>query len=189
MKRMLVLMKNGHEEVEALAVVDMLRRAGVEVFIVGLEDSDEVVTSHGVTLKADCRFEDRPREYDAIYVPGGVAGAEAVAADERVTAFIRETYESGKLVFAMCAGPIALEAAGILPGHCITCYPGFEARTPSAGSHGTRLVEKDGNIITSRGPATALFLALAAVEALAGEEAREDLEKKILLPIVVEQLR
>nr|WP_072514015.1 DJ-1 family glyoxalase III [Ndongobacter massiliensis] len=180
MKRVLILMKNGQEEVEALTPVDLLRRAGISVAIVSCEEGLRLQGAHGIEITADVSFEEIPEEYDAIYLPGGLDGATAMAQDEAVLTLVKETLAKGKMVAALCAAPIVLEAAGVLSGRCITCYPGFEIKTSSARAHSEEIVVVDDNLITSRGPATAMALSLVLVEKLIGFEARGQLEEELL---------
>ena len=180
MKRVLILMKNGQEEVEALTPVDLLRRAGISVAIVSCEEGLRLQGAHSIEITADVPFSEVPEDYDAIYLPGGLDGAAALAKDEAVLTFVKETLARGKIVAALCAAPIVLEAAGVLKDRCITCYPGLETQTKSARAHSEEIVVVDGNLLTSRGPATAMELSLVLVEKLIGFEARGQLEEELL---------
>lgn len=182
MTRLLVLMKNGQEEIEALTMVDLMRRAGAEVFLVSFEQTKKLIGSHQIHLGADLHCSEMPEEYDAIYLPGGLPGAKKASEDERILQIIREADRAGKWIISVCAGPRVLEAARILSGRCITCYPGVEQDTPSAARHKEDAVVVDGNLITSRGPATAMVLALEVVRQLMGGEKCAALEKELLLP-------
>ncbi len=184
MKHIVVLLKHGVEEVEALTVVDFLRRSDIDVTMLSCESTLEIEGGHEITFFADDYLSSGLTQYDGIYIPGGLLGAEALAKDETVLALIRKAHEEGKLIAAMCAGPLVLEKAGILEGRRICCYPGMEQRTGSAKEHSEELTQRDGNIYTSRGPATAIYLAMELVEALCGTEERKNLEEKILLRLV-----
>jgi 4-methyl-5(b-hydroxyethyl)-thiazole monophosphate biosynthesis len=125
--------------------------------------------AHAIAMAADLELDDvRESDYGAIVLPGGGPGSRALRDDERVLALVRSFARSNKLVAAICAAPIALEAAGVLAGRRATSYPGNEL--PSARYVGDRVVS-DGNIVTSRGPGTALDFAFTLVERLAGADA------------------
>lgn len=196
MTKLAVLMKDGHEEVEALTVVDYLRRAGVEVVMVSFENRLLLTGAHEIHYQADVVYDDvlvdgeMPfADYDGVYVPGGTKGAESIAADARATGLLKKMYDAGKMVSAMCAGPIALQAAGVLKGHNVTSYPSVEEKLTDKASYDTSIVVVDGQIVTSRGPATAIYMALQLTELLQGVGVRKELEKKILLPLVEEAIR
>lgn len=196
MTKLAVLMKDGHEEIEALTIVDYLRRGGVEVVMVSFEDRLLLTGAHEIRYQADVVYDDilvdgeMPfADYDGVYVPGGSKGATGIAEDVRATGLIKKMYDAGKMVAAMCAGPIALQAAGVLPGHTVTSYPGFADKLTDKAAYDEALVVHDGQIVTSRGPATAVYMALELAELLQGIGVREELEKQILLPLVHEEIR
>lgn len=164
----IVLFKDGFEELEALSVVDVLRRANITCEMVGM-DAMEVTSSHGITVKMDCLFDENASEADAVVLPGGLPGATSLRDDERVIRIVQDFYAQGKIVAAICAGPISLEKAGVIQKKKFTCAPGFEKEIPS-GIHQDVLACQDGNIITARGPAAALKFAYLILEAL-GQDA------------------
>ncbi len=164
--RALVPLAEGFEELEAVTIVDVLRRGGVDVTLAALEKSP-VLGSHGIAVAADALLDAvDPGALDAVVLPGGPA-AKRLRDDRRVQAILRDAARDGKLVAAVCAAPIALEAAGVLAGKRATVYPGNEL--PSAHLTEERVVV-DGNVITSRGPGTALEFSLALVERLVSAE-------------------
>ena len=164
----LVVLAEGFEELEAVAIIDVLRRVGVKVMVVGLEKGpvksvhDVVVGTDGVIDEVD------EASFDAIALPGGTPGAKRLREDPRVLAMVRRFYEAGKWTCAVCAAPTVLEAAGVLKGKRATSYPGNPL--PSATFVEDRVVV-NGNLITSRGPGTAVDFALAIAERLAGKDA------------------
>jgi len=170
-----LLLADGFEEIEAVTPVDLLRRAGVEVSIVGVGER-EATGNHGVRVVADCRLGDLGDGLaDAVILPGGMPGAKTLGATDAVRDLCRRHAEAGRIVAALCAAPgMALAPFGLLDGRQATCYPGFEEHFPESATHVAERVVVDGNIITSRGPGTAFDFALAIVTTLAGQEtARE----------------
>lgn len=164
MKKIAVLCKEGFEEIEALTPVDILRRAGVHVDLVGM-DQKEVTSSHQITIKMDCLFNENLYQYDGIVIPGGLPGATNLRDDDRVIEIVKDFYEKGKLVSAICAGPIVLAKADILNGKVCTCSPGFEDQLNGA-NYQEAIVQRDGNIITGKGPAAALEFGYTILEML-----------------------
>lgn len=178
MPRVLVPLAPGCEEIEAVTVIDLLRRAGVTVVVAGLEPGP-VTASRGVVLLPDVLLADLDADddFDMIVLPGGGPGAKALRGNARVLSRVRSLDRAGRWVAAICAAPQVLAAAGVLGGRRATSYPGI---LEDEGLPDTRLtgapVEVDGHIITSRGPGTALDFALACIEALLGDEARAQVE-------------
>jgi len=152
-----VLFKEGFEELEALSVVDVLRRAHVTCEMVGM-DAQHVKSSHGIDITMDHLFDETVYESDMVVLPGGLPGATSLRDDERVINLLKDFHQKGKWIAAICAGPISLEKAGIITETKYTCYPGFEKEIPS-GDYQDVLVCVDQNIITGRGPAAALEFA------------------------------
>ena len=183
MTRILVPLAEGFEEIEAVTLIDLLRRAGIEVTVAGVMGSP-VTGSHGIVITPDCLLDDAlQQEYDMIVLPGGLPGAEHLKNDARVTGLIRKMADSGKYVGAVCAAPIALAEAGVLEGKKATSYPGFLDKIPVPGMTYTgSAVERDGNVLTSRGPGTAMDFALAIIETLLGAETRRKLEQGLMRP-------
>ena len=156
--RVLILLKNGFEEIEALAPLDVLRRLNYDVKLVSMEDSLEVLSSHNVTIKADMVYDENLLDCSGVIIPGGMPGAKNLKDDERVISLIRKSYMDNKMIAAICAGPIVLGKAGILNSHSVTSYPGFENEL-GCKIYLEKNVVVSHNIITSRGPATAFEFA------------------------------
>jgi 4-methyl-5(b-hydroxyethyl)-thiazole monophosphate biosynthesis len=163
MKKVCVLLATGFEEVEALTVSDIMRRADVSCDLVSISGK-EVESSHGVVVKADKIFEE-DMNYDLVVIPGGIPGATNLRDDERVIKFVKRQNKEGKLIGAICAGPIVLGRAGITEGRNLTSYPGYEDELPNC-EYLEEAVVVDKNIITSRGPATAMMFAYKLLEVL-----------------------
>lgn len=160
--RVIVLFKEGYEEVEALSTVDVLRRAGVTCDMVGM-DGLNVKSSHDITIQMDKVFDESAYEADIVVLPGGLPGATSLRDDTRVIDLVKNFYENNKVVAAICAAPIVLERAGILQGKNFTCYPGFDKEAVS-GNYQDVLVCVDGNIVTGRGPAASFGFGYAVLE-------------------------
>ncbi len=175
-----VLLAEGFEEIEAITVIDVLRRAEVEVTTAGLAKRN-VKGAHGIKVVADtvvAELGERP--FDLLYLPGGLPGAHNLRDDAGAQALVKRHAEADKRVAAICAGPIALESAGVLAGKRATSYPGFGEQLSSISSYLEEPVVVDGNVTTSRGPGTASDLALNLVEQLCGTEKAGELREKML---------
>ena len=178
MKKVIVFLADGSEEIEALTPVDMLRRAGAEVTFAGA-GKKECLCSHGVKIvtdktAAECACED----YDMVVLPGGMPGTLNLGADADVEKIAKKAFAEGKLVAAICAAPSLLGAWGMLSGKRATCYPGFEEKLTGAVLAGEKAV-RDGNVITACGAGAAMEFALLLVAALYGGEASENLRKAV----------
>jgi len=176
MPRVLVPLAEGCEELEAVTIIDLLRRAKIEVVTAGLAEGP-VTASRGTRLLPDTTLaEALELEFDLVALPGGLPGADHLGADERLTAFLCAMAASGKCVAAICAAPKVLAAQGLLDGKRATAYPGvLDGTYPGVSSTGAA-VEVDRHIITSRGPGTAMDFALALIERLCGAETRNQVE-------------
>ena len=172
-KRVLVILADGFEEVEALAPIDVLRRSGASVTVAGLkpERGNLVRGAHDVWIRCDVELCDvREDRFDAIVLPGGMPGALNLHKSEVVNSMVLDTYKRGDLVCAICASPaFVLAPTGILDGKKATCYPGCEEKYSHLDFCGKRVV-RDGNVITGAGPGTALEFGLLISEALFGKE-------------------
>lgn len=178
MKRVLVPLAQGCEELEAVTIIDILRRAGIEVVSAGLDDGP-VTASRGVRLLPDKTLDEAlGQDYDMVALPGGLPGSDHLAEDQRVTGLLRSMNESGRFVGAVCAAPKVLARSGLLEGKQATTFPGvLQAENhPDITGHA---VTRDGTVITSRSVGTVMDFALAIVEALQGREQRDQLEASL----------
>jgi 4-methyl-5(b-hydroxyethyl)-thiazole monophosphate biosynthesis len=181
MKRVLVPLADGCEEIEAVTIIDTLRRGGVEVVAVGLHPGP-VTASRGVRLLPDAEWPAQlPGAFDAIVLPGGGPGTERLLADPRVVEAVRSFHAAGRWVAAICAAPQVLHKAGVLAGRRATCYPGVEVALTGATCVAEPAV-RDGRVITGRGPGTSLAFALAVLSALAGEAGAAEVAEAMLAP-------
>lgn len=180
MSKIGIFMADGCEEIEGLTVVDVCRRAGIEIEMISITDKAQVTSSHNVTFMTDTvKTEANYDEYDGIVLPGGMPGTINLGADETVNKIIKEFAASNKLVAAICAAPSVLGQAGLLEGKKATSYPGFEDKLLGADCKLDPVVV-DGNIITSRGMGTAIPFALEIVKYLIDAETSEKIKNSII---------
>jgi len=179
MARVLIPLAQGCEELEAVTIIDLLRRAEIEVVTAGLEDGS-ITASRGVVLTPDTHLDAvADQDFDMIVLPGGLPGADHLDKDPRVHALLKRLSESGKYTAAICAAPKILANAGLLEGKSATCYPGFLEPFPHVDVLGSSVVS-DGKVITSRGPGTAMDFALALIETLKGKALRKSVEDALV---------
>ncbi|MEW5788720.1 MAG: DJ-1 family glyoxalase III [Pseudomonadota bacterium] len=177
MPSVLVPLAHGFEDLEAVTIVDLLRRAGVAVVTAGLEPG-LVLGSRGTRIQPDATLDDALQmDYDLIALPGGLPGADHLRDDPRIRSLLLKMSANGKYTAAICAAPMALAAAGLLEGRRATAYPGVldSLDLPGTDKRGDAVVV-DGKVVTSRGPGTAMDFALTLVELLSGREKRDQVE-------------
>ena len=161
---------DGFEDVEALAVIDVCRRAGITVTTVSINPTDLVESAHGVKMIADTIFEDNDyADADMLFLPGGMPGATNLNAHEGLRKVILAHHAADKPLAAICAAPLVYGNLGLAENKRMTCYPGFEKYLTGA-TYTASLVEVDGNMFTGKGPAAALSLGYAIVEHFCGSE-------------------
>ena len=174
--RVLCLLVDGFEEIEAVTPVDLLRRAGVEVVMASLGQGT-VTGRCGIRLEADASLESiNAGDFDLLLIPGG-PGVVVMRADGRPAALAREFHEAGKTVAAICAAPLVLKDAGLLEGRSFTAHFAAHDELPGVSAH---RVVIDGNLITSRGAGTALDFGLALVRRLVGDATADEVAKAIM---------
>lgn len=180
MSKIGIFMANGCEEIEGLTVVDLMRRAGIEIIMISITDQKQVTGSHGISFLADALSTDVSYDtLDGIVLPGGLTGTQNLGKDETVNRVIRTFADKGKLVAAICAAPSLLGAAGILNGKEAACYPGFEDKLTGAKISTDEVCVSE-NIITSRGMGTAIAFSLAIAAYLQDQAAADKLAKTII---------
>ena len=180
MKKTAILFAHGYEEVEALTVVDLLRRAKIGCDIISVAGSACVTGAHSISIGADRNFSETDfSQYDGVILPGGMPGTTNLAADERVLALLRNFADAGKLTAAICAAPTVLAKAGLLEGKKAVCYPGMEEQLTGANVSFDP-VAVDGTVITSRGLGTAIPFALSIVQYFEGRERAEALASSVV---------
>jgi 4-methyl-5(b-hydroxyethyl)-thiazole monophosphate biosynthesis len=181
MSTVLVPLAAGCEELEAVTIIDLLRRADIEVVTAGLTDGP-VKASRGTVVVPDTTLDAAlQRDYDMIVLPGGLPGADHLENDKRVIKRIQQMAADGKYVCAICAAPKVLATAGVLDGKRATSYPGVLDKMGLADvTYTGSAVEIDGKVVTSRGPGTAMDFALQLIELLAGSGRRKTVEKALV---------
>jgi 4-methyl-5(b-hydroxyethyl)-thiazole monophosphate biosynthesis len=199
-KRVIVLLAEGFEEVEAITPIDYLRRAGIEVTTAAIDTSGAaigvsrtVIGSHGIPVTADTVLADLTKAgktaaaaWDAVLIPGGMPGAANLAASKETGALLKEMAAAGKTVAAICASPaVVLAPLGILAGRRFTCYPGMEKAVGGAHWSADKVVidtgDAGGSIITSRGAGTAAAFAIAVISTLLNEAEGKRIAASVLL--------
>ena len=179
MSKVYVFFANGFEEIEALTVVDMLRRAEVETVMVSIMPEKTVLGAHNIPVVADGLFEDyNYSDGDMLVLPGGMPGTNNLMAHEGLRDELFVYCDAQKYMAAICAAPSVLGMNGMLRGKKATCYPGFEDKLLGAEVTKERVVT-DGNIITSKGMGTAIDFAAAMIEVLCGEEVAQNVLKTV----------
>ena len=176
MTKVLVPLAEGCEEMEAVIIIDTLRRAQWEVTAVGLK-AGTVTASRGVKIVPDATWDQvNLSVFDLLVIPGGNKGVENLMADARVLGALKQFQQAGKIVAAICAGPLVLQKAGVVDGKNITCYPSAAKEITRATRLDERVV-KDGNVITSQGPGTSIAFALAIIEHVDGKKKSDEVAK------------
>lgn len=177
-----VLLATGFEEIEALAVVDALYRAGIRADLISIENERHVASSHGIKVVADLMLDDADlASYTVVFLPGGMPGTLGLKANERVREELTRRASSGEKTAAICAAPSILAELGILQGKRATANPSFMAALSAGGAQAeTTPVVVDGNIVTSRGAGTALELGFELVRQLLGDEAAQRVRESVV---------
>lgn len=180
-EKILLLLADGFEEIEALAPADIWRRLGFEVTIAAIT-GDRAKGSHGITVIADCNFKTvELSSFDAIFLPGGMPGSLNLKENDDVIDAVRKFNAEGKVVSAICAAPMALAKAGILKGKKVTAYPGTEKNFEGTTAYTGNRTETDGNIITAKGAGTAFEFAAEVAQALGRKKETGELFKGMFI--------
>ena len=180
MSKVVVFLADGFEEIEGLTVVDLLRRAEIQVIMASIMGRESVTGAHGITVNADALAEEVDfSDADMVVLPGGMPGTLNLGKCTLVTDKVMEFFKEGKEVAAICAAPSVLGDLGILNGKAATSYPGFEERLTGA-KVSTNQVEADGNVTTSRGLGTAIPFALKLIEKLIDSKKAEEIKESII---------
>jgi 4-methyl-5(b-hydroxyethyl)-thiazole monophosphate biosynthesis len=167
--RVLIPLAPGFEEIEAVSTIDVLRRADVEVVVAAVGDSGSIAGSHGIAVRAEVRLRDvRDQDFDAVILPGGEPGVTNLDADPDVDAVLERQARAGRPMAAICAAPRLLAHRGLLRGRDATSHPSVESHVRAGGAtyDDVHRVVRDGMLLTSRGPGTAIEFALETLEML-----------------------
>lgn len=181
-KRALIAVADGVEDLECVTLIDVLRRAEIEVLVASIEERRMITCARGTRLTADAMLVDvLAQDFDLIVLPGGMPGAQHLADFEPLAERVRKQAKAGELFAAICAAPaLALQSYGVLRQRRMTCYPAFSDRL-SGCTFVDEAVVVDGNCITSQGPGTALAFALTLEEQLVGRGTRTEVAKAMLV--------
>ena len=175
-----IFLADGFEEIEALAVVDLLRRAGMSATTVSINETPEATGAHGIPVIADTTIDCISCDYDWLILPGGLPGAPNLAACEKLTDMLVEHNNAGKHIAAICASPaMVLAPLGILEGKEATCYPGLEDLLTGA-VHCPELAVASKNVVTGKGPAAAMAFALEIIKITLGEDKANEVAAGLL---------
>ena len=181
--RALVILAEGAEESEAVIIVDVLRRAGIETVFAALNGDGPVTLSRKVRVVPDMALANVSGDFDVLILPGGAEGARRLAASELVGERLRAFSRGGRLVAAICAAPLAFQTHQVFAGRAMTCHPSVASRIAMHGKLDQRApVVEDGNLITSQGPGTTFLFALAVVRRVMGEPRAAEVERGLVLP-------
>ena len=186
MKRVVIPLAHGFEEIETVTVVDILRRAGISVTIAGVEGGTPpaaVEGRTGVKLVPDMTIDDvEATDFDMIVLPGGLKGTQTLAKDPRVARLLPLFQEGKRYIAAICAAPTVLAAHGMIAGRRLTSHPSVREQLTGAVYDEERVVI-DGRLVTSRGPGTAMEFAMALVEILMGRKKVEEINQAVLAKV------
>lgn len=181
MKKAFVFFAEGFEEIEALTIVDVLRRAEIPVVQVSVTSKKEVAGAHGITIIADALFEEvNFNDSEILILPGGMPGSSNLQAHEGLAKVIQEKEQNQEALAAICAAPMVLGQLGVLKGKEAVCYPGFEDQLIDAQIKSDSCIQS-GNVITGRGPGAALDFSLKLVETIKGKAAADQLAEGMLV--------
>lgn len=182
MSKLLVPISNGFEEIEAISIIDVCRRAGIEVITAGVEDNI-LIGAHNIKIETDKKISEVSSDnFDMIALPGGLPNAFTLAENSDVQRLLKEFKEKNKKIAAICAAPYALHKANVLNEN-YTCYPSFEEKIKDEGYINNKNIVIDSNVVTSKGPATAMEFALEIVKILKGEEVYTSVKNGFLAQI------
>jgi DJ-1 family protein len=181
--RALVILAEGAEESEAVIIVDLLRRGGIETVLAGLNGDGPVLLSRKVRVIPDVALASATGTFNILILPGGAEGARRLATSELVGEYLKTFDNEGRLVAAICAAPLAFPAHHVFAGRSMTCHPSVASRIAMYGKLDQRSpVVEDGNLITSQGPGTSFLFAMTIVRRVMGETRAAEVERGLVLP-------
>ncbi|MBI3313252.1 MAG: DJ-1/PfpI family protein [Candidatus Omnitrophica bacterium] len=179
MKKVLIPLADGFEEIEAVTIIDILRRAGIQVTVAGIKPG-QLNGAHKIKLTPETALaEVKDQDFDMIILPGGQPGVDNLRKDPRVLEILKKMKAGQKHIGAICAAPIALRDAGLIAGLRLTSYPGYDKELEGSRYEENRVVV-DGKFVTSRGPGTAMEFSLKIVEILIGKQKADELAEAVI---------
>ena len=179
MNQILVPLANGFEEIEAISIIDICRRGGLDVVVAGVDDKT-AMGAHNIPIVTDCLITDvNVDDLDMIVLPGGWGGTEALASNATVQSILKQMKQSNKHIAAICAAPYALDTAGVLSDN-YTCYPSIENKIRMQGYDKNTDTVTDGKVMTSQGVGTAICFALEIIKTLQGNDKYQQIKQEIL---------
>ena len=179
-KKVYIFLADGFEDIEGLTVVDLMRRADIDIKTVSIRDSNEITTSHGIRMQTDLVFTETDfADADMLVLPGGMPGTLNLKNHDGVRYVVKQYAKEGRYVGAICAAPTILKSLGVLEGRRATCYPGVEDEMEDVVLTETAVVV-DENIITSQGVGTAIDFGLKLIEILDSEEKAKEIADSIV---------
>ena len=182
-KKVYIFLADGFEDIEGLTVVDLLRRAQIDIKTVSIKDTKEAQTAHGISLLTDLLFDEVDfTDADMLVLPGGMPGTNYLRDHEGLAELLKKQYEAGKWVAAICAAPSVFGGLGFLKDRKATSYPGCLDGIP-VGEYTEEPVAVDGNVVTSRGVGTAIAFALKLIEVLISKEKADEIAASIVYPV------
>jgi len=179
-KKAIVFLANGFEETEALAPTDIMRRCGIDVTLISINETRTVTSSHNIVITADQTINDKLTEYDLIFLPGGMPGTNNLNATDIVKNEVISAYNNGRHIAAICAAPLILGQLGLLNGKKATCFPGFEEHLKGAQLT-KQAVVTDGRITTAIGAGASLKLGIELVAILIDQNTANNIANQIQL--------
>ncbi len=179
MKKVILFLADGFEEVEAVTPADFLRRSGIELILIGVTGKT-VTGGHGIKIVCDIEISEFSDDFDGIIIPGGMPGAANLSKNSQVMNIIKAALDSELLIGAICAAPaVVLGINGLIKGRRFTCYPGFEKKFDGSFFENKRVVS-DKNLITAKGPGTAAEFSEALIEYLCGEKQKQEIHNSTI---------
>ncbi|MGX7069645.1 DJ-1 family glyoxalase III [Gemella bergeri] len=189
-KKVALFVENGSEELEIIAPLDIMRRAGLNVDLISANNEDYITGCHNVKIIVDKKLKEIENilDYDAIVIPGGLPGSILLRENRKIIEFYQTMHQKNKLVAAICAAPIVLSKVGILKDKEVTSYPGFKEEIESRLYNNTKAVVVDQNVITAQGPAVAMLFGYEIVKYLLDEKSSNNIANEMLIPVLKNNL-
>ena len=188
MKNAVIFLANGFEEIEALTVVDILRRAEIKCDMCSLQKL-KVTGAHGIAVETDFTISESDfKDYECLILPGGMPGSKNLKENSKIIELVKEFNQKGKFIAAICAAPIVLNEAQVITNKKVTSFPGIKDELLGC-EYQEEIVVQDGNLITSRGPATAMDFALKIVENLTSEVVSDKLKADMLVDLLERKIK